>query len=77
MSDDRETLHDAINVAIDRTADAQARVDRELREHGTPSLESTERVVRRANDVTALVDEDLSAGDELDEDEADELDNEG
>ena len=57
MDHDHAATEDAIDIAIERTTEAQRRAEREIGESGAPSEPTAETVVRRAEDVRVLVDE--------------------
>ena len=64
MSNRRE-VDDAVEVAVDRTRDAQGRVIEELDERGAPQSATTDTVVRRAEDLGQLVrEQDRRSGDD-------------
>jgi hypothetical protein len=50
----REEVEDAVGVAAGRTRDAQDRVIEELDRRGMPHAETTDTVVRRAEDLDEL-----------------------
>ena len=56
MTDER-AIDEAVQVALDRTREAQTEVEQDLAKRETPDVEAVETVVHRAEDLDVLVHE--------------------
>ena len=67
-----DDIQDAVDVAIDRVREAQSVVADDLDRGHVPEGPLLDAVVRRADDLNLMVEEDQDSDDEADEDDRDE-----